>query len=129
MRKRLAGVAVVISIALSLFHLYTGYFGVLVALLQRSVHLLLTMVLVFLLYPASKRHEDHPAVVALDVLLALGSVVCIGYVAGNYDYVVVGEFDDVDSYLTYRDHPDHQAFIAELITGYVAERAAVQFES
>ena len=88
MRKRLAGVAVVISIALSLFHLYTGYFGVLVALLQRSVHLLLTMVLVFLLYPASKRHEDHPAVVALDVLLALGSVVCIGYVAGNYDYVV-----------------------------------------
>ena len=48
---------------------------------------------------------------------------------GNYDYVVVGEFDDVDGYLTYRDHPDHQAFIAELITSHVAERAAVQFES
>ena len=52
-----------------------------------------------------------------------------GVNAGNYDYVVVGEFDDVDGYLTYRDHPDHQAFIAELITGHVAERAAVQFES
>ncbi|MBI3126489.1 MAG: TRAP transporter permease [Candidatus Tectomicrobia bacterium] len=88
MRKHLARFCVVVSVSLSLFHLYTGYFGVLVALLQRSVHLLLTMVLVFLLYPASKRHENHPAVVALDVLLALGSVVCIGYVAGNYDYVV-----------------------------------------
>ena len=48
---------------------------------------------------------------------------------GNYDYVVVGEFDDVDGYLTYRDQPDHQALIAELITGRVAERAAVQFET
>jgi hypothetical protein len=52
-----------------------------------------------------------------------------GVNAGNYDYVVVGEFDDVDGYLTYRDQPDHQELIAELITGRVAERAAVQFES
>jgi hypothetical protein len=50
-----------------------------------------------------------------------------GVNAGNYDYAVVGEFDDVDGYLTYRDNPDHQALIAELITGRVAERAAVQF--
>ncbi|HWL45297.1 MAG TPA: Dabb family protein [Ilumatobacter sp.] len=48
---------------------------------------------------------------------------------GNYDYVVVGEFDDVEGYLAYRDHPYHTAFIAELITGYVAERGAVQFTS
>ena len=48
---------------------------------------------------------------------------------GNYDYVVVGEFDDADGYRAYRDHPHHTAFIAELVTGNVAERAAVQFES
>ncbi len=48
---------------------------------------------------------------------------------GNYDYVVVGEFDDADGYIAYRDHPHHQAFIAELVTGRVAERAAVQFEA
>jgi hypothetical protein len=52
-----------------------------------------------------------------------------GVNAGNFDYVVVGEFDDVDGYLAYRDNPDHQALIAELITGHVAERAAVQFET
>lgn len=47
---------------------------------------------------------------------------------GTYDYAVFGEFDDADGYITYRDHPHHQAFIAELITGHVAERATVQFE-
>jgi hypothetical protein len=30
--------------------------------------------------------------------------------------------------VAYRDHPDHQRFIADHITGRVAERAAVQFE-
>lgn len=76
------------AVGLSLFHLYTGYFGVLVALLQRSVHLMLAMVLVFLLSPLSERHRDHALVVAADVTLAIASIVCIGYVTFNYDYVV-----------------------------------------
>ena len=76
------------AVGLSLFHLYTGYFGVLVALLQRSIHLMLAMVLVFLLRPLSERHKDHPLVVASDAALAVASVVCIGYVTLNYDYVV-----------------------------------------
>lgn len=88
MRKRLAGIAFGVSVALALFHLYTGYFGVFVALLQRSFHLLLAMVLAFLVHPASKRHENHPAVIALDVLCAFASVVCIGYIIVNYDYIV-----------------------------------------
>ena len=45
---------------------------------------------------------------------------------GNFDYVLVGEFDTVDDYLVYRDHPAHQAFIAVFIAGRVASRAAVQ---
>jgi hypothetical protein len=48
---------------------------------------------------------------------------------GNYDYVVVGDFDDVDGYLAYRDHPDHRQFIADHIAGKVADRAAVQVET
>jgi hypothetical protein len=48
---------------------------------------------------------------------------------GNYDYVVVGDFASVDDYLEYRDHPAHQAFIADLVVGRVVDRAAVQFES
>ena len=28
---------------------------------------------------------------------------------GNFDLVVVADFDDVDGYLVYRDHPDHSS--------------------
>ena len=45
----------------------------------------------------------------------------------NFDYVVVGDFDSVDDYAVYRDHPVHQAFISELIAGRITERAAVQY--
>ncbi len=51
-----------------------------------------------------------------------------GVNSGNFDYVVVADFDDVEGYLAYRDHPDHQALIAAHIAGRVADRAAVQFE-
>jgi len=47
---------------------------------------------------------------------------------GNYDLVVVADFDDVDGYLVYRDHPDHRAVIREHITPILAERAAIQHE-
>lgn len=50
-----------------------------------------------------------------------------GVTDGNFDYVVVGDFDSEDDYVTYRDHPAHAAFIADVIVGSVAERAAVQY--
>jgi hypothetical protein len=46
----------------------------------------------------------------------------------NFDFVVTADFDDVDSFLAYRDHPDHQKAIAEFIAPIVKARAAVQFE-
>ena len=45
---------------------------------------------------------------------------------GNFDLVVVADFDDVDGYLVYRDHPEHQAVIRERIRPILADRAAVQ---
>ncbi len=45
----------------------------------------------------------------------------------NFDYVVVADFDSADDYVDYRDHPVHAAFIADVIAGRVAERAAVQY--
>ncbi|NYI95465.1 TRAP transporter 4TM/12TM fusion protein [Streptomonospora nanhaiensis] len=42
-----------VGLVLSLFHLYTGYFGTLPGLQQRSFHLALGLGLVFLLYPSS----------------------------------------------------------------------------
>ncbi|TMR94184.1 Dabb family protein [Nonomuraea basaltis] len=45
---------------------------------------------------------------------------------GNYEYAVVADFDSVDDYLVYRDHPQHQAVIAQHIKPILAARAAVQ---
>jgi len=45
---------------------------------------------------------------------------------GNFDLVIVADFDDVDGYLVYRDHPEHQLMIRERISPILAERAAVQ---
>jgi hypothetical protein len=52
----------------------------------------------------------------------------LGIGAGTFQYSITADLADVDAFATYRDHPEHQRFIAEHITGRVAERAAVQFE-
>jgi Stress responsive A/B Barrel Domain len=46
----------------------------------------------------------------------------------SWDYVVVADFASVDDYLTYRDHPDHQALIRDLVQPIVGDRASVQYE-
>ena len=46
----------------------------------------------------------------------------------NFDFGITADFDDKDSFLVYRDNPDHQKVIADLITPIVAARAAMQFE-
>jgi hypothetical protein len=51
-----------------------------------------------------------------------------GLAEGNFDYVVVGDFDSVADYLVYRDHDAHQQLITDLIAGRVSARAAVQYE-
>ncbi|WP_327089024.1 Dabb family protein [Nonomuraea sp. NBC_01738] len=58
--------------------------------------------------------------------LALGSDA--GISAGNHDFALVADFDDVDGYTVYRDHPRHQAVIAEHIKPILAGRAAVQLQ-
>ncbi len=46
----------------------------------------------------------------------------------NFAYAITADFASTDDFATYRDHPEHQRFIAEYITGRVADRAAVQFD-
>ncbi|GHE37686.1 stress protein [Streptosporangium violaceochromogenes] len=46
---------------------------------------------------------------------------------GNHEFAVVADFDGVEDYLTYRDHPAHQAVITRFIKPILASRAAVQF--
>ena len=53
----------------------------------------------------------------------------VGVAEGNYDYVVVADFDNVNDWRTYRDHPSHLLFIEELVKGKIAERAAIQYQT
>ena len=46
----------------------------------------------------------------------------------NFDFVVTADFDSLENYIVYRDHPDHQKVVADLIVPIMAARAAVQFE-
>jgi hypothetical protein len=46
---------------------------------------------------------------------------------GNFDFAIVADFDDVESWRRYVVHPAHQKLIAERIRPIVAERAAVQY--
>lgn len=46
---------------------------------------------------------------------------------GNHQFAVVADFDSMDDYLVYRDHPAHLTVIAERIRPILASRAAVQF--
>ena len=46
----------------------------------------------------------------------------------NADLVVHGDFDDIEGYVAYRDHPEHRAIIEQQILPDLATRAAVQIE-
>ena len=53
----------------------------------------------------------------------------VGISDGNFDYVVVADFDSADDFAVYRDHPDHVAVIQRVFAGKVAQRVAVQYET
>ena len=50
-----------------------------------------------------------------------------GIIPGNCDFALVAEFDDVNSYLVYRDHPVHRKVIDDTISPIVASRSAIQY--
>jgi hypothetical protein len=52
----------------------------------------------------------------------------LGLGDGNWDFVVVADFDDEEGYLTYSTHDAHIAAIVEHIKPILVDRAAVQYE-
>lgn len=52
-----------------------------------------------------------------------------GVAAGNWDYVVVADFDDPDGWRAYTTHPEHTRVLDTLIGPMLAERAALQYAS
>ncbi|MEW6550144.1 MAG: TRAP transporter permease [Spirochaetota bacterium] len=80
-------VVAALAITFSVFQLYTAIFGVLDAMIQRSIHLSFGLCLIFLLYPTSKkwsRSKLHP----LDAALAALGVLAPIYIVLNYQALV-----------------------------------------
>ncbi|MCM3764725.1 TRAP transporter permease [Neobacillus niacini] len=91
-----------ILLAFSLFHLYTGVFGMLTAQLQRSIHLGFALALIFLLFPARKKNRGKEVKVAwYDYILAAISVAIGAYWPLMIDDLVlrVGNLTQLDFYI------------------------------
>jgi stress responsive alpha/beta barrel protein len=52
----------------------------------------------------------------------------LGATDGNYDFAIVGDFETLDAYITYRDSPRHVEIAKGIVSPLLAERATVQFE-
>ncbi|WP_024794699.1 Dabb family protein [Tomitella biformata] len=52
-----------------------------------------------------------------------------GVSAGNADFGIVAVFDDEASYEVYRDHPEHQRIIKEILVPNLTARTCVQLRS
>jgi TRAP transporter 4TM/12TM fusion protein len=83
--------AAVVGVVLAVFQIYTALFGSLDALMQRSVHLGLALILVFLSYGTSRERRkggirwfDQAAIVAV--------IAVIGYQLGFYEWITVERF-------------------------------------
>jgi len=52
----------------------------------------------------------------------------LGLAPGNADLAVIAEFDDIDGYIEYRDHPSHRRIVDEMIAPHLQRRSATQFD-
>lgn len=81
--KRLKMMITIITICMSCYHLYTAIFSV-SPMLQRAIHLLFVLTLVFLLYPASaKSPTTRPSLI--DWGLVAVTLVSVGNVIVNFE--------------------------------------------
>lgn len=90
-----------IAVTLSLFHLYTAGFGILLALKQRAVHLGFIFTLIFLLYPTLKHKKESKLLLTVDMILALGSIAISSYIIFNYETLVrrAGMYTQFDQFM------------------------------
>lgn len=90
-------------------------------------------VVLFCWAPATNREDVDEIEAALRALpaaipalrsLHVGADLGIG---GNADFAIVADFEDLEGYEVYRDHPAHEAVRETLIMPRVASRTAVQY--
>ena len=80
--------------------------------------------------------DSEPVADALQAVVStldgVQSYVCgpdIGLAPGSFDFAVVGTFADRDSFTAYRDHPEHQRIINDMIAPQLETRTVAQLES
>jgi len=77
----------IVAIFMALYHLYTAWKGTPVAIVHRSLHVALTLFLIFILYPSSK--EEKPWSKFLDVIFMILSIVPFIYLAVNFNEIIM----------------------------------------
>jgi TRAP transporter 4TM/12TM fusion protein len=75
------------AISMSLFQIYTGFFGELPGSKQLSIHLTFAIVLCFLCWPRSHKAPSGPITISDTFLAVIGGVSAL-YLFVNYDHVV-----------------------------------------
>ncbi|MGI5330605.1 Dabb family protein [Actinomadura nitritigenes] len=64
----------------------------------------------------------------IDAIRALTAGPDAGLTPGAYDCALVADFDDVDGWRAYQEHPAHRALVADVLAPIIAERAVVQLD-
>ncbi len=77
----------IIAILMSIYHLYAAAFGAPEAMMHRSIHLLFTLLLIFLVGVVSKPSQDRKRWF-LDGFLLFLTLASLGHIFLNYEYVV-----------------------------------------
>jgi TRAP transporter 4TM/12TM fusion protein len=80
-------IGAVTAVVLAVFQIYTALFGVFDALIQRSVHLGLALILVFAFYPSVGAKNDRRRYALLDLFLMVLSGGLCAFILLNYDWL------------------------------------------
>jgi TRAP transporter 4TM/12TM fusion protein len=73
----------IVAVIMSLFHLYTAFFGVFESILQRSAHLSFALILTFAIYKPSKKAVKNESIPWYDWLFMILSIACYSYFVMN----------------------------------------------
>ena len=85
------GLVATIGVGISLFHLYTGGFGVVEAYMQRTIHLMSLMALAYLLYPTNSKWS-HTRNALIDIPLAILCLAIGVYLIIHHERIVGREW-------------------------------------
>ena len=84
----IATLVFIIAVAMSLFHLYTAGFGILLAMKQRAIHLTFALVLAFFLYPASKKLKNKESFPLYDWIFIAASLAIGIYLLVEFEAII-----------------------------------------